>query len=145
MSKKVVKHAIQLKGIMIKELFIRVNSNNSTFKDDTKHDFQMSIGHSDYNKKLSEIDVGVVIKIGSPDLPEKDNITNKFDLKVHLLAKFSVDASRFPINKLEHWAENNAPLILYPYIREHVHALTIRANITPVLLPLMEVPTLKIE
>ena len=109
------------------------------------HRFKLSIGHSEFDRELGEMDVGIVVNIGNPSDHESDEKKSEFDLKVHLLAKFSVDQSRFPIELIDHWAENNAPLVLYPYIREHVHALSIRAGIKPILLPLMEVPTLRID
>lgn len=140
-----VKHAIQLEGILVRELFIRVHPNNTYRNNEEKGHFQLETGHFNFDKEISEIDVGITIKIGKPDIPEGNENDTEFDLKVHLLAKFSVDQSQFPIEKIEHWAENNAPLILYPYIREHVHSLSIRAGIRPILLPLMEVPTLRIE
>jgi preprotein translocase subunit SecB len=146
MTQELVKHAIQLKGIAIKELFIRINSyeqNDNNNEIDRR--FKLSIGHSEFDRELGEMDVGIVVNIGNPSDHEGDEKKSEFDLKVHLLAKFSVDQNRFPIEQIDHWAENNAPLVLYPYIREHVHALSIRAGIKPILLPLMEVPTLRID
>lgn len=137
-------HPIQLLGIQVKELFIRVNGLYETQESDEGR-FQIGIGHSDFDINDSTIDVGLFVRIGQPEIIEEKDITTKFDLKIHLLAKFTVDQERFPMDKLEHWAEHNAPLILYPYIREHVHALTIRAGIAPILLPLMEIPTISVK
>jgi len=141
MDKELVKHAIQLEGIAVKELFIRVNSfGNDT--DKLERNYKLGVGHSEFDKDNSEIDVGILVKIGSPDHCLDDEKNSEIDLKVNLLAKFSVDQDRFPIQQIDHWAENNAPLILFPYLREHVYALSIRAGIKPILLPLMEVPVL---
>ncbi len=144
MGKKLVKHAIQLEGIAVKELFIRINSYEQN-DNEIDRNFKLGIGHSEFDGKIGEIDVGIIVKIGNPDDHEGDEKKSEFDLKVHLLAKFSVDQSRFPIGQIAHWTENNAPLVLYPYIREHVHALSVRAGVKPILLPLMEVPTLRID
>jgi len=144
MANSFVKHPIQLKGLVVKELFFRANSNDENENEETGN-FQLGIGHSEYDSDLREIDVGVIIKIGSPDLTDGGDSNAPFDIKVHLLAKFSVDENRFPVDQIEHWAENNAPLVLYPYVREHVHGLSVRGGIRKIYLPLMEVPTLKFE
>lgn len=140
---KLKEHPIQLQGILVKELFVRVNDPSKADKPDDKK-FQLGVGHSNFNSENNTIDVGLFIKIGQPEVIEEKEIMTKFDLKVHLLAKFIINQEEFPINQIGHWAEHNAPLILYPYIREHVHALSIRAGISPILLPLMEVPTISL-
>ena len=144
MSENLKLHPIQLQGILVKELFIRIN-NPSEPRNLDENQFQIGIGHSDFDEKDSTIDIGLLVTIGNPDSSGDSEKDTKFDLKVHLLAKFLIDKNSFPIDKIDHWAEHNAPLILYPYLREHVHGLSVRAGIDPILLPLMELPTFSIN
>lgn len=133
-------HPIQIEGIKVRELFVR---NNAMTDDSSKlsGDFQFKVGFTGFNPEESSIDVGLIIIMGEPDNLESSEL---LDLKVHLHAKFFIDIKVFPIDKIEHWAEHNAPLILYPYAREQVYALTGRTLNSPILLPLLQVPTVKI-
>ena len=137
-------YPIQLKGLMVRELFIRVN-NPQDSRTDENREFSLGIGHSKFDHTNNSIEVITVVSIGEPDNSEEELLSTPFDLKVRLIAKFIIDVNHFPEDQIEPWAEHNAPIILYPYIREHVHSLTIRAGIGPVLLPLMQVPTLSIK
>lgn len=139
-----MQYPIQLKGLMVRELFIRVNNPQDSQKDENR-EFSLGIGHSEFDDTNNSIEVMTVVSIGEPDNCEEELLSTPFDLKVHLIAKFMIDVNHFPKDQIEHWAKHNAPIILYPYIREHVHSLTIRAGIGPILLPLMQVPTLSIE
>lgn len=135
-------HAIQLAGIKVLELSIVVNpgvdaSRTKTFDDSGS--FSWIIGHSDYDKEDREIVVRAIINIGE----EEDE--SPFKLKIAMAGIFEVDDSRFPLIHLTHWAENNAPLILYPYLRELAYSLTTRAGFPGVMLPLLQIPTFKIS
>lgn len=140
MSERRKFHPIQVEGIKVRELFVR----NNAMADDPSEltgDFQFKVGHTEFNPEESSVDVGLIIEMGDPDNSESDE---KLDLRVHLHAKFSIDADAFPVDKIDHWAEHNAPLILYPYAREQVYSLTGRTLNAPVLLPLLQVPTVKL-
>ena len=136
-------HAIQLIGLKVQELFIVISSNYE--EDETSHQsidegtFTWNIGYSEYDQIKHQIALKVSIIIGDN---EKDS---PFSLKVSLLGIFEVDESRFPLMHIEHWAKNNVPLVLYPYLREHVYSLTSRAGLKGVILPLFEVPTFRIS
>ncbi len=88
------------------------------------------------------IEVGVIIEYGIETKPDE---VVPFALRVHIMGQFKVDESTFDKAKIDKWARINAPYILYPYLREHVFALTARSGFDPVLLPLVELPTIKIE
>ncbi|MDF0535619.1 hypothetical protein PY479_15200 [Shewanella sp. A32] len=135
-------HPIQIDGIKIKELFIRNNSSSGTVEA-REGKFKFKVAHGKFDVELSSVNVALIIEMGTPELPEAKS-EEPLDLRVHILAKFSVDKEQFPIDKIEHWAEYNAPMILYPYAREHVYSLSGRVLDTPILLPLLQVPTLKI-
>lgn len=141
MSEKRKLHPIQIQGIKVRELFVRNNAMTDD-SDELSGDFEFKVGHTEFNAEESSIDVGLVIVMGKPEDPDSDEL---LDLKVHLHAKFSIDVKLFPVDKIEHWAVHNAPLILYPYAREQVYALTGRTLKSPILLPLLQVPTVRVE
>jgi preprotein translocase subunit SecB len=70
-----------------------------------------------------------------------------FDLLVELMGVFEVvnddPESGFNVEFIKQWARENAPMILYPYVREQMYGLTSRAGYSGVILPLMELPTIK--
>ena len=63
-------------------------------------------------------------------------------MKVLLVGQFKVDDAIFPLAELDEWTALGAPLTLYPYLREEVSALTARGGARPLVLPLLQVPTL---
>ena len=141
-------HPIQLKGLMVRELFIRVNDPKASREEKNDNEsgvFSFGVGHSGFDSSDNSIDVAVEIVIGNPEIRNNEELSSPFDLKVHMVAKFFIDINNFPEDQIEHWAENNATLILHPYVREHVYALTIKAGVHPVLLPLMQVPTISVK
>ena len=139
------KHPIQMDVIRVPELAIRMNreSDDSNEQSVGKGEFRMTCGHSEFDADAKEISVGVIIEIGEIDAPNESE--HEFDLRVRVEATFSIDTDVFPVDKIEHWASHNAPLIIYPYLREEVYSLTARALRSPKLLPLLELPTIKIE
>ncbi len=75
---------------------------------------------------------------------QDDGAKAPFVLKVELIGLFTVDPERFPIEHVDQWARTNAPLVLYPYLREQVYGLTSRAGFNATLLPLLEIPTFRL-
>ncbi len=133
-------HPIQLEKIEVLQLSIKVKDSSPEVegKDSLDSgDFGLYHAHSDYdtNHKLIAVKAGISIK---------DEDSFPFLLETEIMGIFSVDDENFPMDKLEHWARTNAPLTLYPYLREHVYGLTSRAGFDGgVILPLFAVPTLK--
>lgn len=131
-------HAIQLENVRVSDLSIHVDL--SVAQDTPRGSFTMETGRSTYDRELKQIQVKVAVKIG----PEDDKKA-PFSLEVVLHGLFSVDDTRFDPNFVEDWAEKNAPLVLYPYVREQVYALTTRTGFgEAALLPLLEIPTYKV-
>jgi preprotein translocase subunit SecB len=99
-----------------------------------------AVGHSDYDKENSTIQVATKIEVGmdkrKPKLP--------FSMRIELIGVFKVDESNFPVDKIMDWALRNAPIIMFPYLREHAFALTARSGFSPMILPLMQVPAFQI-
>ncbi len=135
------KHAIQLEALKVLELSIKANPNMEDPHGQmiSETDFTMETGYSEYHKDNHKIGVRISAKVG-----EGQDIF-PFSLRVELIGIFDVDESRFPIMHIEHWAKTNAPLVLYPYLREQVYGLTNRAGFSGMLLPLFEIPTFKVN
>jgi preprotein translocase subunit SecB len=134
-------HAIQLVALNVLELYIKVNQ--SLEPADLKlgeQDFSIHTGHSKYNNENHNIAVKMEIVIG-----EEDGQKSPFILRVTIGGIFEVDETEFPIAHIEDWAKRNAPIILYPYIREQVFALTVRCGYAGLILPLVTVPTIRVE
>lgn len=134
-------HPIQLVSLDVLELYIKViqpiSSGDLKLREE---DFTIKTGHSIYNKEAHTIAVKMEIEIG-----EEEGKKTPFTLRVIIGGVFKVDETKFQIVHIEDWAKRNAPIILYPYLREHVFALTVRCGYPGLILPLLTVPTFKIE
>jgi preprotein translocase subunit SecB len=139
-SKGPLTYPIQANFIAVRELYIKSNVPLNQRLKVAPSNFRMKTAHTAYDDERHVIEVGVQIEYGIETKPEE---VVPFALRVHLMGQFQVDESQFKKEKIETWARINAPFILYPYLREHVYALTARAGLDPVLLPLMELPTIK--
>ena len=65
-------------------------------------------------------------------------------MRVIIGGVFKVDETKFAKTHIEDWANRNAPIILYPYLREQAYALTIRCGYPGLIIPLLTVPTIKV-
>lgn len=134
-------HAIQLVALRVMELSIKVNPDIDDPQTQLVADgnFTLTTANSPYDAEEHKIGIRISAEIGK----EQDKMP--YSLSVELVGIFEVDESRFPIMHIEHWAKNNGPLVLYPYLREHVFGLTSRAGFQAALLPLFEIPTFKVS
>jgi preprotein translocase subunit SecB len=135
-------HPIQLQSIRVSELSLEVRDPAIAQKEDANFPFIFLTGHSVFDPELKQIMVGVHGQIGE-DAEEGDSKA-PFLIKAHIIGLFSVDASKFPVDKLDNWASENAPLILLPFLREHIYGLASRAGIKEVIIPLYVVPSYKV-
>jgi preprotein translocase subunit SecB len=134
-------YPIQLISLNVKELFIKVKKHpESAYLTLDAEEFNLLTGHSKYDNKNHIIQVGVKLEI-----KEKEGQENHFDMRIVISGVFKVDETQFEKAHIEDWANRNAPIILYPYLREQAYALTIRCGFPGLILPLLEVPTFKIE
>lgn len=133
-------HPIQLISLNVIELYIKVNQPpESSDLNLEEKDFSLRTGRSDYDEENHIIQVGVKLEIGGEEGQE-----SHFTLKVVLGGVFKVDETKFQKVHIQDWAKRNAPIILYPYLREQAFALTVRCGFPGIILPLLEVPTFKI-
>lgn len=134
-------HPIQLVSLNIEELYIKVKKHPQSAKlTSGSEEFNLRTGHSEYDEKNHIIQVGIKLEI-----KEKEGQENPFDMRVIMSGVFKVDETKFAKTNLEDWANRNAPIILYPYLREQTYALSIRCGFPGVILPLLTVPTIKVE
>lgn len=138
-NNKFKKHPIELQNLKVLQLSLIVNGEKNQEELPKSGSFRLYHGCSDYNIDSKEIGVKIGIKIDS----ESD--CSPFDLQVEIIGGFEVNPEKFDVKYVEDWAAKNAPLILYPYLREHVHSLTNRAGFEGLLLPLFEIPTFKAQ
>ena len=132
-------HPIQLEYLGVKELHVRSFVPPAKDLEIESNDMTVSIGHGDYDEERKILCVSMGVQLGKDDV----DCGLPLFLKVEVTGVFKVDDNRFDIKNIEDFAENNAPYILNPYIREHVFALSARCGFRPIIMPLIEVPTRK--
>lgn len=130
-------HAIQLIAVQITELSIRVTADPSTLNQFEEGFVQLQTAHTPYN----EADKTVQVRVRA-EVPEDKGLP--VSLHVEVVGAFQVDEDKFDKQYVEAWAKSNAPLVLYPFLREQVFSLTVRVGMQGLLIPLMEVPSFKV-
>jgi preprotein translocase subunit SecB len=134
-------HPIQLISLNIDELFIKVKKHpQSVDLTSDSGEFNLRTGHSEYDEKEHIIQVGIKLEVKG-----KEGQETPFDMRVVMSGVFKVDETKFAKANIDDWANRNAPFILYPYLREQAYTLTVRCGFPGMIIPLLEVPTLKIE
>jgi len=134
-------HPIQLLSVETEELSIVVHERVKFLNNDYPKDFDYTIFSTEFDEDQSIIKVKVELNVKPA---EEGTIDRPFSLKVGVAGAFKVDTSIFPVDKLDIFIVHNAPLILLPYVREHAFSLTQRAGFEAIILPLVEVPTIKV-
>lgn len=129
-------HAIQLNYVALKELHFESNKPPNTIPESEYADPDLSMGRSDYDENAKTIQVAVKFEMNSP---------GRFVLRVELVAEFRVDEALFPKDKVHEWANRASFYVILPFLREQVYATAIRAGLKPMMIPLMQVPTFKVE
>lgn len=140
-NEKLKLHPIQMISLGVLELYIKANERPDLSKKVEPEIISFSIGHNEYDKENSTIQVATKIEVGM----EKKKAKTPFSMKIEIIGEFKVDENQFPVDKILDWAARNAPLIMFPYLREHAYSLTARCGFYPMVLPLMQVPTFKLE
>ncbi|MEI7812437.1 MAG: hypothetical protein WCJ01_08420 [Ignavibacteria bacterium] len=133
-------HPIKLKSVNITEISIKLKKHPSEIIFENG-EFNFSSGKSEYNAANHLIAVFVKVEIGY----EAGTKNSPVMLRVELFGEFEVDETNFDIQELGSWADNNAPVLLFPYLREHVYSLSLRSGLTPIILPLIEVPVFNLN
>lgn len=134
-------HPIQLQGAYIDHLEVSVLDRHRFHDDDYAKDFKYKIYQTDFDDETSEVSVKVELVIE----PGEEKLDRPFSMRIVVVGHFKVDTEKFPVNFIPDWCQNNAPIILLPFIREHAYSLSVRAGFNPIILPLVEVPSFVIE
>jgi preprotein translocase subunit SecB len=133
-------HAIQLQAVSTRELFICINGPvDDAVITACGDQVQLDSAHGDFNKEDRTINVGLRLMLGMDE-----NNDFPISMRIEIVGSFTVDTDQFDEGNIESWATRNAPMILYPFVREHWCALTIRCGLPQMILPLIQVPTLTI-
>jgi preprotein translocase subunit SecB len=136
-------YPIQANFIAVRELYIKPHKPHKPPNQQigaNPYEFTLKTAHTAYDKERHVIEVGAQVEYG---IETKTDEVVPYSLRVHIMGQFRVDETQFDKAKIDAWARINGPYILYPYLREHVFALTARAGFEPLLLPLLELPTIK--
>lgn len=144
-------HPAQLRTLQVLKLGIEVHNPDLALHDKFElGEFSIENGRSEFDPDSSTINVRMRIRAGklaidedAPSPKDEEFRQQPISFIVEVGGIFSIDTSSFPKDRIHHWAETNAPLILYPYLREQVYGLSSRVGIKQVILPLLEVPTIK--
>ncbi|MHB0818440.1 hypothetical protein ACYCFK_09190 [Stutzerimonas stutzeri] len=135
-------HPIQLLNVFVDELRAVVLDRNSFAEKEYPKTFNYKVFSTNFDEENSTIAIKVEFSIQPPE--DAEVADRPFSMKIVVTAAFSVDTELFPADLLEHWSFNNAPVVLIPFIRENAYALSSRIGFEPVLIPMIEVPTVKI-
>ncbi|EOV5311600.1 protein-export chaperone SecB [Klebsiella pneumoniae] len=152
MSDDFKQHPIQLKALQVLKLNIEVHDPAKALSDNySLVEYSLETGRSDFDESDNTIQVMMRIRAGklavdSKAPAEKNELfaSEPVSFLVEVGGVFEVDLETFPRRQIHRFAERNAPLIIYPYVREQVYGLSTRVGIKHMLLPLFEVPAFTI-
>jgi len=135
-------HPIQANFIAVRE--VRYCLFRPSLPGEVLEDSEVSITQivSPYDDSKSSIQITLKAEFGFDR--EKDSSPPPYGISVTITGEFKVDQSRFPKEKVVAWAKGAAPFVLYPYLRQELHAATARSGGPSLILPLLEVPTVRI-
>lgn len=134
-------HAIQLIDIKVRRLHLDILTPITEDIDVDVTQFTFTHGHTPYDPENNVFIVMASVEIGiDEDDKISDDDSTQIAMRVDVAGFFKVDESRFPVDQVEDFARRNAPLIIYPFLREHTYGLLNRAGINGIVLPLFQVP-----
>jgi len=86
----------------------------------------ISANHQEQDNQILHITVNLDFSVGKGRLRE-------VSAKIIMMGVFKCDGE--PIIPLEQFAKANGPAIMFPFLREHLASITLKAGINPILLP----------
>ena len=139
------KHPIQIVYVNVSEIdfagYMIINE-----MQERSYGVKVGFNHTPYDTEEKCIHLkgrAIIGKKLDEDGDEDASPDNPFYMSLHVVARFEVDEGQFDIAYIEDWAEANAPMLVMPYLREHVSSLAIRCGYPGVSLPLLKVPGYK--
>lgn len=134
------KHPIQIVYVSVGDIDFVAYMSGHGFQE-TNYEVKVGYTHSPYDSEEKCIHLRGRATIGKKlSQGDERSSDNPFYLDIHLIARFEVDEDNFDVSYIEHWAKANAPMLMMPYLREHVSSLAIRCGFPGVNLPLIKVP-----
>lgn len=130
-------HGIQLRKVNVSRLSIKALREPDPESGAFCEDIPITVGHTNYDPDDNAIWISLRTEIG-----KDEDSDSPYEMVVEIVGEFTVDEDKFPIEHIVDWARRNAPMILQPYLREQVYSLTLRCGFKPLILPLIQVPTL---
>ncbi len=137
---KFQEHPIQLINLGVRELFIQSNRPPDLTVTAEPDACSIKVTSTPYDSKEKHIMVSLKLELGIG--PDESKLP--YAMRIELIGVFEVDDTRFAVEHVADWAMRGAPIVLYPYLREHAFGLSSRCGFKPLLLPLLEVPTFTI-
>jgi preprotein translocase subunit SecB len=137
-----VLYAIQPTFIIVRELhFVSHRPPSGTDRID-ESSVRITQKITPFNEETRRLQVSLEASFGFDDLGTSPS--PPFSVKVVITAEFVVNEP-FPHDKIQLWATINAPFVVYPYLRERLYYVTVQGGYPPILLPLLQIPTFKVE
>lgn len=135
---EIAEHAIQLNFIGVREIHFESGRLPSTIDFSGLDEPSFTVARSDYDASTKTIQVTTRVDV-------KSKGDSAFSLRVALVAQFRVDENSFPVARVHDWADRAAFYIIFPFLREEIFSLTTRVGMKPIFLPLLQIPTFKVE
>jgi len=135
-------YPIQPTFIIVREIHFISNRppSKSDKIDESKIKFSRTITPFDEKSKRLQVTLGAEYGFD----PDQETSKPPFSVKVVMTGEFVIEEN-FPKDKIELWASINAPFVIYPYLRERLYYITNQGGFPPIMLPLLQIPTMKIE
>jgi len=106
----------------------------SHFKRETEINFQNKTTKNNINidikNTVKEKDINVILTL---DFKSYDDVKTNIEAKIIMAGLF--EACDSPPISTESFVEVNAPAIIFPFVREHLSTVSLKAGIKPILLP----------
>jgi preprotein translocase subunit SecB len=135
-----VLHPVQIVYLGVKELSLITHelpelSKKIILEDKMKPRYSVSRG--EYDTENHNINVFIDCEIGSAD--QKDGTPLYIRVIIGVLFLI-IDPVKFTSTDVINFANNYSKFMIYPFIREHVYSLSVRAGFQPIILPSIQVP-----
>lgn len=134
-------HPIQLEFVAVRELTIRIKAPPRRSYELPEGSFGYGNFFSGFDAETRKFQVGAAVTIGDPEF---SSTAIPLYLRAEIVGGFIAKDTTLTAEQVTAWAKRGAHFTLVPYLREHVTALTGRAGFTPILLPLIQIPTEKV-
>lgn len=141
-SPNVTLYPIQTTFIVVREIhFVSHRPPSASDKIDQSR-ISITQSATPFNEATRRVQVTLTAEVGPGPEPEAN--PPPFSVKVSMTGEFVIDPS-FPTDKIRLWIIQNSAYLIFPYLRERLHYITGQGGYPPILLPLMQIPTIKIN